>query len=212
MITAIIDYNSGNIRSIETSCRVAGRDVNENIMVTQHAEDLAKADRIILPGVGAFGDCRAGLRSLPGMEEALIDAIQHQGKPYLGVCVGMQMMADRGLEHGVHQGLGWIHGEVKPIEVPDDTFKIPHMGWNDLQILIPNHPMLKDIPNGAHAYFVHSYCFYTADPKHILATVEYGQKITAMVSKDNMFGTQFHPEKSQQIGLTLLKNFFTWKP
>jgi glutamine amidotransferase len=212
MKVAIIDYGSGNLRSAAKAFERAAReaDLSADILVTSDPQALRAADRIVLPGVGAFGDCAAGLRAIPGMEEALNDAVRVQAKPFLGICVGMQLMAERGLEHGAHKGLGWLGGEVVKIEPADAALKIPHMGWNDLEI-IRAHPLLADMP-ATHAYFVHSYAFAVAEPETLVARVDYGGPVTAMVAKDNMAGTQFHPEKSQALGLALIGNFLKWRP
>jgi glutamine amidotransferase len=171
---------------------------------------LRAAERIVLPGVGAFGDCRAGLDAIPGMVEALEEAVRKDAKPFFGICVGMQLMAERGLEHGVHQGLGWLEGDVVKIEPSDASLKIPHMGWNELEV-VNGHPLLENMP-ATHAYFVHSYAFAASDPSVLVARVDYGGPVTAMVAKDNMVGTQFHPEKSQALGLALIGNFLKWRP
>ncbi len=213
---AIIDYGSGNLKSAQKAFQRAAReeDINADILVTSNPEIVQKADRIVLPGVGAFADCKAGLEAVGGMSEALKERVISDAVPFLGICVGMQLMAERGLEKGTHQGFGWIKGEVKTITPADPALKIPHMGWNTLNFTQP-HPLLKDIPDGEdglHAYFVHTYHFETANPDDLLATADYGGAITAMVGRDNMAGTQFHPEKSQLLGLTLIANFLRWKP
>ncbi|MFD2235204.1 imidazole glycerol phosphate synthase subunit HisH [Phaeospirillum tilakii] len=211
---AIVDYGSGNLRSAAKAFeRVVGeRGLGYEVLVTAHAEQVAAADRIVLPGVGAFADCKAGLAALPGMIEALEQAVLRQGRPFLGICVGMQLMATTGHEHGAHQGLGWIAGEVVPLDVAAAGLKVPHMGWNELAPDRPDHPLLAGLPAGAHAYFVHSYHFRCADPAHRLAHVEYGGAVTALIGRDNLAGTQFHPEKSQATGLKLIENFLTWRP
>ncbi|SCA56263.1 Imidazole glycerol phosphate synthase subunit HisH [Candidatus Terasakiella magnetica] len=213
MSVVIIDYGSGNLRSAEKSFERAAReaDLGLDVLVSNKPEDVANADRVVLPGVGAFGDCAQGLRALDGMYEALDEAVHQKGKPFMGICVGMQLMADRGLEHGSHEGLGWIGGEVVAIKPEDKALKIPHMGWNELSFDEGAHPLLADIPK-ANVYFVHSYQFKTADPAHQLATVSYGGDVTAVIGRDNMVGTQFHPEKSQAIGLKVITNFLKWKP
>jgi glutamine amidotransferase len=215
MTCVIIDYGSGNLRSaakaLERAAVEAGREVT--VRVSARAEDLREADHIVLPGVGAFGDCRAGVEALPEMHEALDEEVIARGKPFLGICVGMQLMAERGLEHGVHQGFGWIGGEVVPLAPAEPRLKVPHMGWNELR-LEPgvDHPLLAGLPAGAHTYFVHSYHLKTTDPGQVLASVDYGEPVTAMVGRDNLVGTQFHPEKSQRTGLLLLTNFLRWRP
>lgn len=213
MKTVIIDYGSGNLRSAEKSTFRAARDagLDMDVVVTSSPDDVLNADRIILPGVGAFADCMKGLTSLEGMIPALEEAVLKQGKPFLGICVGMQLLADAGLEHGRTEGLGWIGGTVELIEVDDPALKVPHMGWNNLE-LDRDHPVLKGIKSGEHAYFVHSYHFKTTDPLNTLAHVDYSAKITAMIGRDNIIGTQFHPEKSQRLGLKLLENFLKWSP
>ncbi len=213
MSVVIIDYGSGNLRSAEKSFERAAREANLglDVLVSNNPDDVRNADRVVLPGVGAFGDCAQGLRSVDGMLDALNEAVHQQGKPFMGICVGMQLMATRGLEHGTYDGLGWIDGEVVAIEPDDQSLKIPHMGWNELSFEDNSHPLLTDLPH-ANVYFVHSYQFKTANPAHQLATVGYGGDVTAVVGKDNMVGTQFHPEKSQAIGLKVITNFLKWKP
>ena len=211
---AIVDYGSGNLRSAAKAFErvVAERGLGLEIRVTAQAEEVAAAERIVLPGVGAFADCKAGLDALPGMGAALTESVLHQGRPFLGICVGMQLMATTGREHGAQQGLGWIEGDVVPLDVAAAGLKVPHMGWNDLVADRPEHPLLAGLPNGAHAYFVHSYHFHCADPAHRLAHVGYGGVVTALIGRDNLAGTQFHPEKSQATGLRLIENFLTWRP
>ena len=207
MQIAIIDYGSGNLRSAAKAFERAGRDAGlvADVLVTSDPDALRAAERIVLPGVGAFGDCRAGLNAIPGMVEALEEAVRKEAKPFFGICVGMQLMAERGLEHGVHEGLGWLKGDVVKIEPSDPSLKIPHMGWNELEV-VNGHPLLEDMP-ATHAYFVHSYAFAASDPSVLVARVDYGGPVTAMVAKDNMVGTQFHPEKSQALGPAPLGNF-----
>jgi len=209
---AIIDYGSGNLRSAAKAFERAGRDAGlvADVLVTSDPDAVRAAERIVLPGVGAFGDCRAGLNAIPGMVEALDEAVRKEAKPFFGICVGMQLMAERGLEHGVHEGLGWLKGDVVKIEPSDPSLKIPHMGWNELEV-VNGHPLLEDMP-ATHAYFVHSYAFAASDPSVLAARVDYGGPVTAMVAKDNMVGTQFHPEKSQALGLALIGNFLKWRP
>ncbi|MDR3462084.1 MAG: imidazole glycerol phosphate synthase subunit HisH [Beijerinckiaceae bacterium] len=216
MSVAIVDYGSGNLHSalkaFERAAREAGLD--ETIVLTSAPEVIAKADRVVLPGVGAFADCRRGLEAVPGLIEALDEAVTVKGRPFLGICVGMQLMADRGLENGVTPGLGWIPGEVAAIAPSDPGLKIPHMGWNTLDVA-RSHPVFAGIPTGPdgwHAYFVHSYAFRAKNPADVLATTDYGGPITAVVAKDTMIGTQFHPEKSQALGLALIGNFLRWQP
>ena len=201
MTVAIIDYGSGNLRSVAKAFECVGADVR----VTGKINDVTAATHIVLPGVGAFADCMHGLKALPGMLDALQKAIIQGGKPFLGICVGMQMLFERGHEHGAHEGLGWLEGEVKLLDT-HNSLKIPHMGWNDLRVA-GNHALLKNIKTGEHAYFVHSYHAVCKNASDVLATVEYGQTVTAVVGRGNIMGTQFHPEKSQEVGLRLLKNF-----
>ncbi len=214
MTVAIIDYGSGNLRSAAKALERAARELGaeETVLVTADPEAVRKAGRIVLPGVGAFADCRAGLEALPGMIEALEQAVIRDGRPFLGICVGMQLMATRGLEHGAHPGFGWIPGEVTALAPADPGLKIPHMGWNDLEIANGSHALLRGLHQGAHTYFVHSYVFRPDDPSCVLASVDYGGPVTAVVGRDNLLGTQFHPEKSQAAGLRLLGNFLRWRP
>ncbi|HEV2264220.1 MAG TPA: imidazole glycerol phosphate synthase subunit HisH [Stellaceae bacterium] len=213
MSTVLIDYGSGNLRSaakaFERAAREAGLDAA--VTVTGDAHALASADRIVLPGVGAFADCKRGLAALPGMIAALHEAVIVRGRPFLGICVGMQLMATVGREFETVDGLGWIPGEVVAIAPNDAALKIPHMGWNELK-LAAAHPLLDGIKTGEHAYFVHSYQLRAREPRHVMATVDYGGPITAAVGRDNLFGVQFHPEKSQATGLRLITNFLRWKP
>jgi imidazole glycerol-phosphate synthase subunit HisH len=213
---AIIDYGSGNLHSaakaFERAARESGAD--QPIVVTSDPDAVNRADRIVLPGVGAFADCRRGLDAVPGMVAALEDNVRRKGKPFFGICVGMQLMAERGREYEVVEGLGWIPGEVDKIAPSDPNLKIPHMGWNTLSEL-KSHPLLDGITlgnGGLHAYFVHSYQLKTANRSDLLAEADYGGPVTAMIGRDNMAGTQFHPEKSQRLGLALIANFLKWKP
>jgi len=214
MTVAIVDYGSGNLRSaakaLERASYEAG--LRQDVVVTRAADVVAAADRIVLPGVGAFGDCRRGLDALPGMAEALQEAVIAKGRPFLGICVGMQLMARIGREHGDHPGLDWIPGEVVALHPGDPALKIPHMGWNDLRILASAHPVLADLGERPHVYFVHGYELQPDDPAQVLAEVDYGGSVTAAVGRANMIGTQFHPEKSQAAGLRLLQNFLRWHP
>ena len=214
MKAVIIDYGSGNLRSAAKAFERAAREIGlaGDVIVTADAAALAEASHIVLPGVGAFADCRAGLAAVPGMVAALEAEICGNRKPFLGICVGMQLMAERGLEFGVHPGLGWIAGDVVALTPDNPSLKIPHMGWNDLQIIGDGHPVLAGLASGDHAYFVHSYQMAAADSGDILATVDYGGPVTAIVGRDNMIGTQFHPEKSQRAGLRLIANFLHWQP
>jgi glutamine amidotransferase len=212
MTVAIVDYGSGNLRSAAKAFERAAREsgTNERVVVTSNPAEVAAADRIVLPGVGAFADCRAGLYGVPGMVDTLQREVIDRGKPFLGICVGMQLMATRGVEYGIHAGLDWIAGDVVRIE-PADGLKIPHMGWNELLDLV-SHPLLEGIAASDHAYFVHSFHLRAARPETVLATTEYGGRLSAMVGRDNLAGTQFHPEKSQATGLRLIGNFLRWKP
>ncbi|MEI7598604.1 MAG: imidazole glycerol phosphate synthase subunit HisH [Aestuariivirga sp.] len=216
MSLAIIDYGSGNLHSAAKAFERAALDsgLKTVIDVTSDPDVLRRAERLVLPGVGAFRDCRNGLMAVPGLWQTLQDEVIVKGKPFLGICVGMQLMASRGLEHDVSEGFGWIAGDVKPITPRDPSFKIPHMGWNTLD-LRRTHPLLDDLPlgeTGLHAYFVHSYHLDAERTSDVIATTEHGQTVTAVVGHDNIAGTQFHPEKSQMLGLTLLANFLKWRP
>lgn len=213
MTVAIIDYGSGNLRSAAKAFERAAAEnaIGETIVVTSNADQVAAADRVVLPGVGAFGDCLSGLEAVSGMRAALESVVIDAGRPFLGICVGMQLMADRGTEHGTHQGFGWIKGEVSPIKPADPTLKIPHMGWNELAVR-REHPLLDGLDTGVHSYYVHSYQFYIDEQEDCLAVTDYAGQITAVVGRDNMVGTQFHPEKSQLVGLKLIGNFLKWCP
>jgi len=216
MSVAIVDYGSGNLHSAAKAFERAARDIGAQmpIEVTSDPAKVARAERVVLPGVGAFADCRRGLDDIPGMVDALDSAVRLKGRPFFGICVGMQLMAERGREYQVTPGLGWIAGEVDRIAPSDPALKIPHMGWNTLNMLRP-HPLLADIPlgpDGLHAYFVHSYELKTAQRAELVAQVDYGGPLTAIVGRDNMVGTQFHPEKSQRLGLQLIANFLKWAP
>jgi imidazole glycerol-phosphate synthase subunit HisH len=213
---AIIDYGSGNLHSAAKAFERAAREegLGESIVVTRDPEKVARADRVVLPGVGAFADCRRGLDAVDGMVEALNERVRERGRPFLGICVGMQLMAERGREYEVTQGLGWIPGDVERIAPTDADLKIPHMGWNTLDARRP-HPVLDGIalgPQGLHAYFVHSFQLRPTVRSDLIAEAEYGGPLTAVVGRDTMVGTQFHPEKSQRLGLRLLANFMKWKP
>jgi glutamine amidotransferase len=216
MSVAVIDYGSGNLHSAAKALERASREsgVNVPIVVTSDPEAVRNAERVVLPGVGAFADCKRGLDAVPGMVEALTEAVRKNGKPFFGICVGMQLLAERGLEHGVTQGLGWLRGDVDRIAPSDSALKIPHMGWNTLNEK-RKHPLFDDIElgaNGLHAYFVHSYHLKPADQTDLVAEADYGGAITAAVARGNIAGSQFHPEKSQRLGLALLANFLRWKP
>jgi imidazole glycerol-phosphate synthase subunit HisH len=207
---ALIDYGSGNLASAAKALARAANGKSE-IVTTADPQVVLEAERVVLPGVGAFADCMRGLSAVPGMVEALREKVLKDGAPFLGICVGMQLMATVGVEFGRHAGLGWIAGEVVRIAPDDPALKIPHMGWNELKILTP-HPLLKDIETGSHAYFVHSFELKPTLPDDLIATTDYGGPLTAMVGNENIAGTQFHPEKSQATGLKLLENFLNWRP
>jgi imidazole glycerol-phosphate synthase subunit HisH len=216
MSVAIVDYGSGNLHSAAKAFERAARESGHNqpIVVTNDPAAVARADRVVLPGVGAFADCRRGLDEIPGMVAALEQSVRKNGRPFFGICVGMQLMAERGREYQVTPGLGWISGEVDRITPSDPNLKIPHMGWNTLSML-KAHPLLENIPlgpDGLHAYFVHSYELKTAQKSDLVAQADYGGPLTAIVGRDNMVGTQFHPEKSQRLGLALISNFLKWSP
>lgn len=215
MTVAIIDYGSGNLRSAAKAFERAAHDGGgDSILVTADPDVVRAADRVVLPGVGAFADCKAGLAGVPGMIEALTETVIGKGRPFLGICVGMQLMARRGLEKTVTEGLGWIDGDVEPISPADPTLKVPHMGWNTIDLVRP-HALLEGLPtgeNGLHAYFVHSYHMTLRETGALVAVADYGGPVTAMVGRDNMAGTQFHPEKSQALGLGLIANFLRWRP
>jgi imidazole glycerol-phosphate synthase subunit HisH len=216
MNVAIIDYGSGNLHSVAKAFERAAREsgTGQKIAVTSDPQAVRNADRIVLPGVGAFADCRRGLAAVTGMMEVLADGVCRQGKPFLGICVGMQLMGERGREYAVTDGMGWIRGEVCRIHPSDPALKIPHMGWNTIEVR-RRHPLLDGIPLGAdglHAYFVHSYHLQVEDPADLVADCDYGGAVTAVVGRDNFAGTQFHPEKSQKLGLALIANFLKWKP
>ena len=216
MSIAIIDYGSGNLHSAQKAFERAAMEagLSTKVLVTSDPDLVRKAERIVLPGVGAFADCRRGLDAVPGMIAAMTEAVKGAGKPFLGICVGMQLMAERGLEHETSEGLGWIKGDVVEIKPSDPALKIPHMGWNTLDVKRP-HALLDGIPTGAdgwHAYFVHSYHLLAKTDSDVIATTQYGGAVTAFVGHDNIAGTQFHPEKSQKLGLALIANFLRWRP
>jgi imidazole glycerol-phosphate synthase subunit HisH len=213
MIVAIIDYGSGNLRSAAKAFERAAAEnqIRAEISVTRSPEAIAAADSIVLPGVGAFADCRRGLMGVPGLEAALYEVVMIRARPFLGICVGMQLMAQAGREFESVDGLGWIGGEVVAIQPADRALKIPHMGWNEIE---PQraHPLLAGLDAGVHAYFVHSYHFRLADPADLVASTDYGGPLAAVIARDNFAGTQFHPEKSQEAGLRLIGNFLRWRP
>ena len=213
MDVAIVDYGSGNLRSAAKAFEraIAEAGLNMGVVVTADASVVGDASHVVLPGVGAFADCKQGLMALPGMADALDQAVIESGRPFLGICVGMQLMATWGREHGDHRGFDWIAGEVVALAPADESLKIPHMGWNQLNLTRP-HPVFEGIAEGAHAYFVHSYGFTCADDSQVVATAEYSGPLTAAVGRDNLIGTQFHPEKSQATGLALITNFLRWRP
>jgi glutamine amidotransferase len=213
---AIIDYGSGNLHSAAKAFERAAHESGhyQPIVLTRDPDAVRRADRVVLPGVGAFADCKRGLDAIDGMADALEDVVHTRGRPFFGICVGMQLLAERGREYEVTEGLGWIPGEVDRIHPGDPTLKIPHMGWNTLQPVKP-HALLQGIPlgpDGLHAYFVHSFQFLPATPGDLIARTEYGGPITAIVGRDNVVGSQFHPEKSQKLGLALIANFLKWAP
>jgi glutamine amidotransferase len=210
----IVDCGSGNLRSAAKAFERAAADGKRavSVEVTNSPEAVRRADRVALPGQGAFAAVLAGVAEVPGLREALEEAAIARARPFLGICVGMQLMADRGLEHGSHEGFGWIAGEVVPLSPSDPTLKVPHMGWNDLVLDRPDHPVLAGIATGDHAYFVHSYRFACANRADCLAHADYGGPVTAIIGRDNLVGTQFHPEKSQAVGLSLIASFLEWRP
>jgi len=213
---AIVDYGSGNLHSAAKAFERAAQDagLQQPIVVTNDPRVVAAADRVVLPGVGAFADCRRGLDAVDGMVAALQEAVRRNGRPFFGICVGMQLLAERGREYEVTPGLGWIAGEVDRIAPNDPNLKIPHMGWNTLNV-DRAHPLLDGLmlgPQGLHAYFVHSYELKVADRADLVAEADYGGPVTAIVARDNIVGTQFHPEKSQRLGLAVIANFLKWKP
>lgn len=212
----IIDYGSGNLRSAAKAFEhvIAAENLPLNVLVSADPATLNKAAHIVLPGQGAFADCMNGLSSIPGMVETLNENVLKKAKPFFGICVGMQLMASRGLEHGTHQGLDWIPGEVVKMQPQDKTLKIPHMGWNELNLTAAgqNHFVLRNIKKSEHYYFVHSFMFQCEDKKNLLGEADYGGNIPAIIGRDNIIGTQFHPEKSQQAGLDLISGFLNWKP
>ena len=213
MKVAIVDYGSGNLHSAHKAFERAAREAGlaAEVRVTDDPDSVLGADRVVLPGVGAFAECRRGLDAAAGMVEALNESVRRRGRPFLGICVGMQLLATRGLEYETTAGLGWIAGDVAPIRPADPALKIPHMGWNTLDFRRP-HALFEGVRPGLHAYFVHSYQLYPADPGDVVATADYAGPITAFVARDNVAGAQFHPEKSQTLGLALIGNFLKWRP
>ena len=212
MLTVLVDYESGNLHSAEKAFQRMAQDVGGgDVIVSARAEDVARADRIVLPGDGAYPACRRSLAAVDGMVDALQDAVLHRAVPFMGICVGMQMLATLGREYEDVVGLDWIGGEVQRIAPADPGLKVPHMGWNDL-VIDRAHPVLAGVATGDHAYFVHSYQFHVADRADLLAHVDYAGPVTAIVARDTIVGTQFHPEKSQATGLRMIANFLTWTP
>ncbi|MEX0316867.1 MAG: imidazole glycerol phosphate synthase subunit HisH [Ruegeria sp.] len=212
MLTAIIDYESGNLHSAEKAFQRMAQEVDAGeVLVTSDADVVARADRLVLPGDGAFPACAAELRGHKGIYDAMVEAVEQKGRPFLGICVGMQLMATTGREYEETAGLDWVAGDVVRIEPEDSTLKVPHMGWNDL-VIESDHPVFAGVKTGDHTYFVHSYQFHVANPAERLAHVDYGGPVTAVIGRDTMVGMQFHPEKSQDVGLRLIGNFLTWAP
>jgi glutamine amidotransferase len=212
MTVAVIDYGAGNLKSAAKALAHAASATGEDVIVTADAKAIARADRIVLPGVGAFAECKRGLEAVPGGVEAMREAVLTKGRPFLGICVGMQLMATVGVEYGEHPGLDWIKGRVVKLTPNDPSLKIPQMGWNDLHLKKPEHPIFAGLATGAHGYFIHSYHFIADNADEVLADVDYGGPVAAAIGRDNMVGLQFHPEKSQAVGLALLANFLRWKP
>ena len=212
MLTVLVDYDSGNLHSAEKAFqRMAAETGGGDVLVSSRPEDVARADRIVLPGDGAFPACRRALGKVGGLFDAIEDAVTHKARPFLGICVGMQMMATWGREYSDTKGFDWVPGEVVRITPADPALKVPHMGWNDL-VIDHSHPLLRGIETGDHAYFVHSYHFRVTDPAQRLAHVDYAGDVTAIIGRGTMVGTQFHPEKSQATGLRLIANFLHWAP
>jgi glutamine amidotransferase len=212
MPVVVVDYGAGNLKSAAKALIAAAHGTGAEIRVTADPDEVRKAERIVLPGVGAFADCKRGLESHPGLVGALNDAVIEQGKPFLGICVGMQLMATTGIEYGEHAGLDWIKGKVVRLTPSDSNLKIPQIGWNDLQTPAELHPVLDGLGAGADVYFVHSYHFVAEHAADVLARADYGGPVVAAIGRDNMVGVQFHPEKSQAAGLKLLANFLQWHP
>ncbi|WP_170436734.1 imidazole glycerol phosphate synthase subunit HisH [Ruegeria arenilitoris] len=212
MLTAIIDYESGNLHSAEKAFQRMARELDAGeVVVTSDADVVARADRLVLPGDGAFPACAAELRGHRGIHDAMVEAVEQKGRPFLGICVGMQLMATTGREYTDTPGLNWVTGDVVRIEPEDRALKVPHMGWNDL-VIESEHPVFNGVTSGDHVYFVHSYHFRVANPAQRLAHVDYGGPVTAVIGRDTMIGMQFHPEKSQDVGLRMIGNFLTWAP
>ena len=214
MNIVVIDYGSGNLRSAAKAFAHGAREagVAATVVVSADPDQIMRADRLVLPGQGAFADCRAGLDQIDGLAEALEVAVRRKGTPFFGICVGMQLLATSGFEHRVTEGLDWISGRVEALTPTDPALKIPHMGWNGLDFTPGCHPVLAGIAPGAHVYFVHSYAMRVDEPRDLLATADYGGPVTAIIGRDNIIGTQFHPEKSQHVGQALIGGFLRWKP
>jgi glutamine amidotransferase len=212
MSVVVVDYGAGNLKSAAKALMAAAQGTGAEIEITADPDAVRKAERIVLPGVGAFADCKRGLESHPGLVEALNEAVINSGKPFLGICVGMQLMATTGIEYGEHAGLDWIKGKVVRLTPADAELKIPQIGWNDLTTPAAIHPALKGVGNGTDVYFVHSYHFVADHAGDVLARIDYGGPVVAAIGRDNMVGVQFHPEKSQSAGLRLLSNFLQWRP
>ncbi len=213
---AVVDYGAGNLRSVAKALEAAGRTARRpvEVMVTSSAADVGAADRIVLPGVGAFAQCAAALQAVPGMKAALAQSVTEKGRPFLGICVGMQLLATRGVEHGVHLGLGWIPGDVVKLAPDNPQLKIPHIGWAPVRLAPAgtDHAVASALGNGGQTYFVHSYHFVPNDQRHLLASYDYGSEVAAIIGRDNILGVQFHPEKSQTVGLNFLRAFLEWMP
>ncbi|AEI38483.1 MAG: imidazole glycerol phosphate synthase subunit HisH [Zymomonas mobilis subsp. pomaceae] len=204
---ALIDYGAGNLRSVANALLAAGLP-EKRLIITTNPDDILQAERIVLPGVGAFAACMHALQAIPGMTDALSEAVLKKSRPFLGICVGMQLLAEQGEEHGIHKGLGWIKGSVKALKPNDPRCKVPHMGWNQITLTADTHPLLK----AGEAYFLHSYAFFPTDTQDLLAKTDHGGAVTAAVGHDNIIGVQFHPEKSQGYGLRFLSRFLEWHP
>ena len=212
MAVVVVDYGAGNLKSAAKALIEAAKGSGIEVSVTADPALVRRADRIVLPGVGAFADCKHGLESHAGLIEALNDAVIEKGRPFLGICVGMQLMATLGIEYGEHRGLDWIQGKVVRLAPEDAALKIPQIGWNNLEMGAPAHPVLRGLPVDANAYFVHSYHFIAESDRDVLARVDYGGPVVAAIGRDNLIGVQFHPEKSQAVGLRLLADFLKWHP
>ncbi|HVT50374.1 MAG TPA: imidazole glycerol phosphate synthase subunit HisH [Dongiaceae bacterium] len=212
MAVIVVDYGAGNLKSAAKALIAAAQGTRAELRVTADPDAVRKAERIVLPGVGAFADCKHGIESHPGLVEALNEAVIRKGQPFLGICVGMQLMATTGIEYGEHAGLDWVKGKVVRLTPDDPDLKIPQIGWNDLEAPADPHPVLAGIGTGTDVYFVHSYHFVAEHAADVLARIDYGGPVTAAIGRDNMVGVQFHPEKSQAAGLKLLSNFLQWRP